>query len=80
MCAFPFFFNMFVSFDLRVGLAHVEMNVKTLFDFDEVVVLHILSFCNIMNTTRDRAWNVVFKKLRSEGKAIYLQEIYVELP
>lgn len=54
---------MFVSFDLRVGLAHVAMNVKTLFDFDEVVVLHILSFCNIMNTTRDRAWNVVFKKL-----------------
>lgn len=63
MYAFPFFFNMFVSFDLRIGLDHVETNAKTLSDFDEVVVLHKLNFCNIMNTRRDRAWNVVFEKL-----------------
>lgn len=53
MCVFPFFFDMFISFDL--GLGHVESNVKTPFDFDEIVVSPILSFWNIMNTPRDRA-------------------------
>ena len=55
LCVFFLSFSTFVSFDLRISLGHVEANVKTPFDFDEVVVSPIVSFWNIMNTPRDRA-------------------------
>jgi len=45
---------MFVSFDFRIGLGH-EANVKTLFDFEEILVSPMLSFWNIMNASGDRA-------------------------
>lgn len=51
-------FPMCISFELRIGLGHVQANVETPLDFDEVVVSPIVIFQNIINVPEDRPSNV----------------------